>query len=583
MIISIGLTLSYAENDYNDNSIDIYNVVNESWFWSDYDFISETSTADATKPKIAIDSDDNLHIVWTDLSFDLLSSGGDQDIFYRFYDSSSELWSSIELVSSESTDTSIDPVLAIDISGNVHVAWEDYTDYDGADTDKDVFYKKKNAGGSWTLTTLVSTESTTTCDEISIDTDLNENIYVSWGDETDILGADIDEDIFLKKYNSSSFFWESIQLVSFGSTEDSEYSEIQVDSISGEVHIVWSDYTDLLGSGVDFDIFYRNWNIFTSSFSDLEIVSTESTLYARNPDICLSQNGDVHVVWDDDTPLYASGSEQDIHYRMLDSSLDLWSTTEVVSTESTGLSYEPSVRTDKNDFVFVVWHDQTDYQGSESMWDIFFKYRDSYSNQWSVTDVVSAASYNLAFYPDVAVDNYGYVHCVWNDLSNLVSADVGLDLDIYHRGFAGAPSPPILSNVIPNPSSTGNITLDWNQIYSADEYFIYRDTSYIWSISNLDPIATVTDISYNDIINETGDYYYVVNARNEYGFSGLSNVEHVEIVEVSKTGLFASLSLNEILIMAGVVFGLQIIVSALTYSLGRNSAKSRGKSSRSKK
>ena len=50
-----------------------------------------------------------------------------------------------EVVSTESTDDSKFPSLAVDPDGNIHVAWHDDTDYGGSGTDFDVFYKRLDA------------------------------------------------------------------------------------------------------------------------------------------------------------------------------------------------------------------------------------------------------------------------------------------------------------------------------------------------------------------------------------------------------------------------------------------------------
>ena len=153
--------------------------VNASWMWSEYEILSDTSTLDSKRPSIALDSEDNIHVVWYD-NTDLLGSDSDIDIFYRYYDISLETWSPIELVSTESTLSSYSPVIAIDSSDNVHVAWYDWTDFIGAGTDSDVFYKKKNAGGFWTTTEVISTESVFNVVSPSMSLDSNDNVYFSW-------------------------------------------------------------------------------------------------------------------------------------------------------------------------------------------------------------------------------------------------------------------------------------------------------------------------------------------------------------------------------------------------------------------
>ncbi|MHA2255791.1 MAG: hypothetical protein ACXAAM_06955 [Candidatus Heimdallarchaeaceae archaeon] len=552
-----------------------------SWFWSSLEILSDTSTLSSYVPDIAIDSEDNIHVVWYDTTV-LLGSGGDQDVFYRVLKSTTKSWSAIELVSSESTSTSASPVLATDSDGNVHVAWYDWTDYLGSGTDRDLFYKKKTAGGMWTTTEVVSTDSTETIHDIfSIDVDTDQNVYFAWSDPTDIGGAGVDHDIFLRVYNSTASTWKSTTLISDESTGFSLEPDLDVNSLTGDVHLVWEDLTDLLGADVDSDIFYRRWNVFSSSLSEIEIVTTTSTLNSYHPKLELGQNSDVHVIWDDRESYYDAGTDPDIYYKKLSSTSDSWGITELVSSESSEDSLVPDMEIADDSTIFVAWYDYEDYLGdSGSDFDIFFKYKDPSSNQWSLLDVVSTESDGLSHTPRIAIDSSGFLSCVWNDDADLDSA--GTDADIFYREFAGIPSIPLLYPIIPNPSALGNISLNWKEIQSADIYLVYRSTTVIDSVYDLQPVASVTDSSYFDTINETGVYYYAVVAKNGYGTSAKSNVEDVEVTNIG-TGIFGSLDLTEILILVGIVVGLQIIGSAITYALVKGSVQTKGKPKKRKK
>ncbi|MFA5102676.1 MAG: PKD domain-containing protein, partial [Candidatus Thermoplasmatota archaeon] len=103
-----------------------------------------------------------------------------------------------EVVSTESTSYSSDPSLFVDSSGTVHVAWEDETDYGGSGSDPDIFYKRKPSGGSWTVTELVSTESTSYSWYPSLFVDSSGTVHVAWDDATDYGGSGSDRDIFYK-------------------------------------------------------------------------------------------------------------------------------------------------------------------------------------------------------------------------------------------------------------------------------------------------------------------------------------------------------------------------------------------------
>ncbi|MEE9411354.1 MAG: hypothetical protein V3V41_10540 [Candidatus Heimdallarchaeota archaeon] len=556
---------------------------NSSWFWSEFEIISDLSTLDSQLVNLAVDSENNIHIVWSD-STNLLGSNTDIDVFYKYYDSSLETWSPIELVSSESTSSSYEPVIAFDSNDNIYVAWVDYTDISGAGTDGDIFYKKKNVGGFWTSISVVTTESNF---NVAADMCLDgkNNVYFSWSDLTNILGAGTDQDIFLKYYNNTSTTWSDTVLISTESTASSFDPSIVFDSITGDVNIVWEDYMNILGAGSDLDLFYCKWNVYNSSLTNAELVSEGSTSSSLDPSIKVNQNGDTSISWTDVHPYYDSSTDSDIYYRLKESSSETWSNIELVSTESTSSSANSKISLDREGSVYIVWGDFTDYSGSDeggSDWDIFFKFRDRTTDKWSLSDVVSLESSDTSNYPSIILDNIGFIHCAWEERDDLGGS--GTDDDIIYRKFAGVPSVPLLLQIIPNPTSLTNISLKWKDIQSAEDYLIYRSDSYIWSVIGLNPLAITSDNTYVDTLNETGIYYYAVNARNEFGKSVLSNIEYVEFTITDGTDkLFSSLNLTEILIIAGMILGLQVLGSFITYSLVKSSAQSKKRAKKSKK
>jgi len=127
---------------------------------------------------IAIDSNDNLHIVWTgyDYSFDPLWNLPYNAIFYRKRTPVS--WEAIELIAYKSTSTTYDnysPSIAVDRDDNIHVvftAWQDspYTV---------VCYRAKIAG-AWSDIENLQTEEGSVGRQWnpSIAIDLNNDIYV---------------------------------------------------------------------------------------------------------------------------------------------------------------------------------------------------------------------------------------------------------------------------------------------------------------------------------------------------------------------------------------------------------------------
>jgi len=212
------------------------------------------------------------------------------------------------------------PTIAVDGAGNVHVAWYDYTNYGGSGTDWDIFYKRWNATSStWTTTEVVSTESTNGSQGPTIAVDSAGNVHVAWEDSTDYDGSGADIDMFYKRWNATSSTWTTIEVVSTESDWSSLHPmivEIMMDG-AGNAHLAWGEYTDYGGSGADIDIFYRRWNVNSSTWTTIEVVSTESTGDSYRPTIAVDGAGNVYVAWGDSTDYDCSGADSDIFYKRL--------------------------------------------------------------------------------------------------------------------------------------------------------------------------------------------------------------------------------------------------------------------------
>ncbi len=345
------------------------------------------------------------------------------------YDRSSWKWTTTEVVSTESTsdcDIYYPASIASDSEGNIHVAWADETNYLSAGTDMDIFYKRWNiTTSSWTTTEVISTESSSDSKSPSLAVDLSGNIHVSWDD---VIGSD--RDIFYKRWNASTSSWDSIEVVSTESGSSSRYTSMAVDSLEN-VYVAWEDGSSYAGSGLDTDIFCKKWNVTTNSWSTTEVVSTESTADSNWPSLDVDSIGNIHITWHDLTNYDSSGSDQDIFYKRWNSSSESWTTTEVVSTVSTDSAYLPSLDTDSFGNVHIAWDDYTDYSGAGTDPDIFYRYWDASTFSWKNTEVVSTESTLDSYAASLKVDKFGDIHIAWEDFTNYASS--GDDTDVFYK------------------------------------------------------------------------------------------------------------------------------------------------------
>jgi len=400
--------------------------------WSAIEVVSTESTGTSIEPAIAVDSSGNIFMAWLDYT-NYGGSGIDIDIFFKFWNASTKSWALTEVVSTESTSDSYYPDLAIDDSGNVHIVWQDYTDYNSSGTDIDIFYKCKNATtGLWTVTEVVSTESTGDSKFPKIAVDGPGNIYVTWYDLTNYGGSGTDPDIFYKVKGITTHIWTTTTVISTESTAQSYYPAIALDKFKN-IHITWHDYTNYNGAGTDWDIFYKVWNFTTTSWSTTTVVSTESSDDSFYPTIATDDSGNVHIAWQDSTDYKSSGSDTDIFYKSWNAGNGLWTTTKVLSTESLDNSKNPQIKIGNSGNVYVVWDDYTDYNNAGTDIDIFFKYKDASSNTWTTTTVVSTDSTENSQNPSIALDGSGHIHTAWEDSTNYGGSDT--DTDIFYRQF----------------------------------------------------------------------------------------------------------------------------------------------------
>jgi len=394
--------------------------------WSMTEVVSTESTDNSFVSSLWVDDVGTVHVAWHDHT-NYGGSSGTSHIFYK-YKPAGGSWSMTEVVSMESTSSSEQPSLMVDNEGTVHIAWMDDSNY-GGDNDYvyDIFYKYKPSGGSWSTTEVVSTESTNYAWYPSLWVDGNGTVHVAWEDWTNYGGSSGYEHIFYK-YKPAGGSWSMTEVVSTESTTFSEQASLMVDS-GGTVHVAWDDGTDYGGSGSDYDIFYK-YKPAGGSWSTTQVVSTESTDNSGRPSLRVGGDGTVHVAWEDLTDYGGSGSgDMDIFYKYKPAG-GSWSTTEVISTESTGFTWSPSLWVDGEGTVHVAWDDGTDYGGSGSDDDIFYKCKPA-GGSWSMTEVVSTESTNDSWWPSLMVGGDGTVHVSWMDLTDYGGS--GSDRDIFYK------------------------------------------------------------------------------------------------------------------------------------------------------
>jgi hypothetical protein len=273
-------------------------------------------------PAIAIDSADHIHVVWGGMK------PGNFEIFHKKSTDGGTSWATKRLT--WSSGFSWHPAIAVDSSDNVHLVW-----FDDSSGNDEIYYKKStNGGASWITKRLLWNSDSSWYPAMTIDP--NDNIHVVWEDSTPG-----NWEILYKKSTNGGVSWTSRRL-----TWNSNYSSkaaIAADSVN-HIYVVWVD-----GTPMNPEIFYKKSTDGGSSWTTKRL--TWSSGSSRYPDIAIDSNNWIHVVWDDRTP-----GNPEIYYKRSTNGGAGWTTQRL--TWKSGESFYAAIALDFSDNIHVVWNDE---------------------------------------------------------------------------------------------------------------------------------------------------------------------------------------------------------------------------------
>ncbi|MDH5403555.1 MAG: hypothetical protein OEY49_13755 [Candidatus Heimdallarchaeota archaeon] len=518
-IVTMGLMVVLIFNSNNVLAISsdsgYYPTVSDTtgWVWSNIGTVSTENNLSSFYPSADVDGNNNVHVVWFDYSTPI-----DQDIFYKKYDYLTSSWGDTVLISVESNVNSYLPRIKVDSQNNIYVVWQDFNT--GTLTSDLLLRKYDYSTSSWGNTVVISTESTTNSADPSIDIDSNDNLHITWTDNTDIYGAGTDPDIFYKKYDSLTDSLSNLTIVSSGNTGISRNPELIVDS-QNNVYVVWEDSTSIYG-GVDSDILFRKFNALTSYWESIELISILSTCISTNPKLSIDSFDFVHLVWADCTDISLNGNDFDVFYTKYFPSISTWSSLRILSAESDTDVKDLSISVDLFDNVYVVWCDDKVVAQTS----LAYKKYNFDTASWSPRQYLSQDTGSNPQTTEIISDNVGFVYAFWSQVYD--TTNTGTDYDIHYRTLSGMPDSPVIQLTSPNPTNN-YVGISWDQVMGASSYNIYRDVVPILTLDGMTPYDTTADEYFVDSLDNGGIYYYAVTGVNTIGEGAMSNVIYTEV------------------------------------------------------
>jgi hypothetical protein len=353
---------------------------------------------DSLGPRLVVDKEDGLHLVWFDLST------GNNEITY-VEKARDGVWTEPFNISNNSSQ-SRSPSLAVDSQGTTYVAWHDF-----GPGKFSIFYSQRPKGGTWSDPyNVTSNREASTNPALAVDN--QGTLHLVWQEDT-LEDTDVYyTDIYYASRNQDGTWSEPVNISK--THGDSYGASIAVDS-QDDVHVVW--YDDTPGKE---DIFYVTKPKGGEWSEPVNISNNPEN--SESPVLVVDSQDTVHLAWCD----FSSGNWEILYASKPKGGS--WSEPFDISRNISN-SGVPALAVDQADNLYLAWNDD-----SPGNFDIFYVTKPK-DGTWGKRVNVSQTSGNSGD-PSIAVDNEHRIHFVWSeDVQNKVGTEG--KWDIYYTSRQG--------------------------------------------------------------------------------------------------------------------------------------------------
>lgn len=352
-----------------------------------------------------------------------------------------------EIISTQSVNSSFDPVIAIDSKDSIHVVWQEHIEYHN---DSDIYYSMfddriQKISQYWSPPLLLSIDNGNYSDGVEIVVDSMDNLHVFWHEESAVFEGVTYHEIIYRMHNSSNQVWEKSKIIFTGSDRNSKpyFYTIAIDSFDN-IHLLWThriiENTILLD-----ELRYAKLNSKTREWSEIEVITSDSDSPSSYNSIAIDSESNVHVVWSN-TVYKTDFLSLEVMYMNFQTSTNSWSNAIHVSKDDEIFSFDPQIAIDTQDTVHIVWtegtiineevvtNDELDVIHGEIMYRNYILKKDS----WSTPEIVSSRDQIIGDRnrgnPEIAIDSEGNIHIIWVDPSASNPADY--DNALFYRRYS---------------------------------------------------------------------------------------------------------------------------------------------------
>jgi hypothetical protein len=282
------------------------------------------NTGSSAFPDVAIDSNNNMHLVWHDNSKD-----SNLELLYKKSTDGGATWSKYKRFT-WNTGRSLEPTILIDSYDHIHVVWQDESP-----GNFEIFYKRSTDGG---LTWFMSDRLTWTAtwnDEPAMAADSNDHIHLVWRD---------DRELYCKRSTDRGATWLKYRRLTWNSGLSCR-AAIGVDT-NDHIHVIWQDDS----KDSNFELLYKKSTDNGATWSKYKRL-TRNAGASIIPAIALDAQNHIHLVWQDDS----MGIKEEVYYKRSTDGGSTWTTKRL--TWNSGQSSYPEITIDSSSNIHIVWND----------------------------------------------------------------------------------------------------------------------------------------------------------------------------------------------------------------------------------
>lgn len=460
---------------------------------------------------IVMGGNGNIYVAWVD------RRNGDPDIYFTYSEDSGDSFLPNKRVNDDKNmSDQYAPSIAVDDTGNIYIAWEDYRN-----DDMDIYFANSTDGGNTFSANKKVNDDIFNAFQYSpqIGADGDGLVYIVWEDSRN--GRN--DIYFTRSTDGGNTFSNNIK-VNDDTGNDRQRSPSMTIDDTGFILIAWED--DRNG---DYDIYFAKSIDGGNSFLPNIMVNDNVVGDHFDPSIAVDEAGTIYICWLDGRPPWL---HSEIYFaNSTNGGITFSISRNVIDDSSEADQDDPSIASGNAGSVYIVWRDE---RNADS--DIFFTQSndggDTFSTNKRVNDDNPGAD---QYEPSIIVNETGIIFVFWTDERNVIG-------DIYFASTIYS----LFSVQVTNITDT-SATVTWKTNKPANSTVEYGlSTDYGSTIQNI-TMVTAHSIELTGL--EPGRRYHFrvtsFNSSINYSISGDFNFTTKFPIELEPGWNVISLPLNQ--------------------------------------